>query len=241
MKARFLLILAGCVGLAPFASAQTLDLREGRTKIEDDQEVNAWIAILDQDEAFARDSFEGFVKQTYSLRAERRARNVLVAQKAKIEEISPLRGDLRAVFTSQGAGTAVALAFSPGYDIHLNKTDYPGELARLGMMAKNYVKYHYNAYYKRLQTDTDRKIKTRQDDINRNLSRVNRLKDDIAQNEAKISAGDKQASRLTDRNQKAKESIAAMETEMTSWEAEVVKLQESASQVQASVNKVSNF
>ena len=242
MKALFLsLILAGCAGMAPFAFAQTLDLREGRTNIEDGQEVDAWVAILDQEEALARDSFEGFVKQTYSLRAERRARNVLVAQKAKIEEISPLRGDLRAVFTSQGSGTTVALAFSPGYDIHLNKTDYPGELARLGMMAKNYVKHHYNAYYKRLLTDTDKKIKGQQDNINRNLSRITRLKEDIAQNEAKISAGDKQTSRLTERNKKANESIAEMETDVTNWEAEVTKLQESASQVQASVNKVANF
>ena len=243
MKIRFLLplILAGCAGLAPFAAAQTLDLREGRTNTEDGQEVDAWVTILDQDESFARDTFEGFIKQAYSLRAERRARNVLVAQKAKIEEISPLRGDLRAVFTSQGSGTTVALAFSPGYDIHLNKTEYPGELARLGMMAKNYVKHHYNAHYKRLLADTDKKIKTRQDDINRNLGRIKRLKEDIAQNEAKISAGDKQTSRLTDRNKKANESIAEMETDITNWEAEVAKFQESASQVQASVNKVSNF
>jgi hypothetical protein len=248
MKARYISILTGyflllvCFFTTVLStSAQTLSLNLDKAKTEDGQDVDAWVAILDQKEDDVRDSFEKFIKQEYSLRTEKRAKNILVVPKAKMVEIMALRGDLRAVFTPRGNSTAVAIAFSPGYDIHLSKSVYPEELNRVGTVAKKYVKFHYNSYYKSLLSDTEKKIKDKQDDINKNTNRISKLKGDISENEGKINGGDKQTPKLIDRNRKSNENIAAMETDNANWQNEIIKLQETTTQTQESMKKVSEF
>jgi hypothetical protein len=238
---RYGLLLACFFGLTSVVSAQTLALNRDKTKTEDGTDIDAWVAVLDQKEDEVRDSFDKFIKQEYSLRTEKRAKNIQIVPKAKIMEIMSLRGDLRAVFTSRANGCIVALAFSPGYDIHLSESAYPEELKRLGAIAKKFVKFHYNTYYRALLSDTEKKIKDKQDDINKNLNRISKLKGDISDNESKINAGDKQTPKLTDRNRKANENIASMETDNTNWQAEIVKLQEITAQAQESLKNVSEF
>jgi hypothetical protein len=221
--------------------AQELSLTEDRGTTEDTQDIEAWTAVLDQPEDYTRDTFDKFVKQEFSLRTEKRAKNILVVPKAKIVEIMSLRGDLRAIFTARGSGTAVSLAFSPGYDIHVNKATYPEEYVRLKGIAKRYVKFHYTTYYQDLLKDTEKKLKNKERDIEKNQNRIGRLKTDIAENEAKINSGDKNTPKLTDKNRKAQESISEMESELTTWQAEVTQLKETLDRAQASMKKVTDY
>lgn len=221
--------------------AQELSLTEDRAKTEDMQDIEAWTAVLDQPEDYTRDTFDKFVKQEFSLRTEKRAKTILVVPKAKIVEITSLRGDLRAIFTPRGTGTAVSLAFSPGYDIHVNKATYPDEYVRLSSIAKRYVKFHYTTYYQELLKETEKALKNKQKDIEKNQSRIGRLKTDITENESKINAGDKNTPKLTDKNRKAQENISTMESELTTWQAEVTKLKETLDKAQASMKKVTDY
>ncbi len=238
---RYCLLLACLFGMESTVAAQTLSLNQDKTKTEDGTDIEAWVAVLDQNEDDVRDSFDKFIRQEYSLRTEKRTKSIQIAPKAKIVEIMSLRGDLRAVFTSRANGSIVALAFSPGYDIHLSESVYPEELKRVGAIAKKFVKFHYNRYYRQLLSDTEKKIKDKQNDINKNVNRISKLKGDISDNESKINAGDKQTPKLTDRNRKANENIASMETDNTNWQAEIVKLQETTAQAQESLKNVSEF
>ncbi|MES2732676.1 MAG: hypothetical protein V4714_13040 [Bacteroidota bacterium] len=228
-------------GLSGTLAAQGLSLTEDKTKTEDGTEIEAWTASLDQKEDYVRETFDKFIKQEYGLKTDKRAKNILIVDKAKIVEISSLRGDLRGVFSPRGTSTLVSFAFSPGYDIHLSKEAYPDELVRLGKIAKRYVKYHYNYYYKDLLANTEKQIRDKQDDINKNTSRISKAKSDIADNQTKIDAGDKQTPKLTDRNRKSNESITSMETENTNLQTEITQLKESITQIQASLKKVSEF
>lgn len=221
--------------------AQELSLTADRTRTEDTQDIEAWTAVLDQPEDYVRETFDKFIKQEFSFRTEKRAKNILVVPKAKIVEIMALRGDLRAIITPRGSGTAVSLAFSPGYDIHVNKGTYPDEFTRLSGVAKRYVKFHYTTYYQELVKDTEKVLRNKQKDIEKNQSRIGRLKTDIAENEAKINAGDKNTPKLTDKNRKAQENISQMEAEIRTWEGEVTKLQETLTKAQASVKKVNDY
>jgi ribosomal protein S20 len=221
--------------------AQELSLTEDRARTEDTQDIEAWTAVLDQPEDYTRDTFDKFIKQEFSLRTEKRAKNILAVPKAKIVEIMSLRGDLRAIFTPRGSGTAVSLSFSPGYDIHVNKATYPDEYTRLSGIAKRYVKFHYTNYYQDLLKDTEKALRNKQKDIEKNQSRISRLKTDIAENEAKINAGDKNTPKLTDKNRKAQENISTMESELTTWQAEVTQLRETLDRAQTSMKKVTDY
>jgi hypothetical protein len=221
--------------------AQALSLTEDRSKTEDGYDIEAWTALLDQPEDYVRETFDKFIRQEYALKTEKRAKNMLIVPKAKLLEIMSLRGDMRAILAPRGNSTAVSLTFSPGYDIHLNKANFPTEMNNLGAVAKKYVKFHYLYYYQNLSSDTEKKIKNLQKDIERNQSRIVRLKGDIAENESKINAGDKQTPKLTDKNRKATENISTMETELNSWEPELEKLQQTLAQTQASIRKVNEF
>ena len=221
--------------------AQELSLTEDRARTEDTQDIEAWTAVLDQPEDYTRDTFDRFIKQEFSLRTEKRAKNILAVPKAKIVEIMSLRGDLRAIFTPRGSGTAVSLSFSPGYDIHVNKATYPDEYVRLSGIAKRYVKFHYSTYYQDLLKDTEKKLKNKEKDIEKNQNRISRLKTDITENESKINAGDKNTPKLTDKNRKAQENISTMESELTTWQAEVKQLQEMLEKAQASMKKVTDY
>lgn len=223
------------------ASAQTLSLNDETVKTEDGQEVDAWVAELDQNEEYCKETFEKFVKDNYGLKVEKRAKNILVVPKAKLVEISRLRGDFRAVFTPRSTGTKVAFAFSPGYDIHINKQDYPDELEKISLLTRKYIKFHYNTYYKEQIDAAEKKIKEKQKDIERNDSRISRNRNDIAANETKINAGDKQTPKLTDRNRKMHESIAEMESETGKLQEEIDQLRQSISQAQTSLQKVSDY
>jgi hypothetical protein len=223
------------------ANAQELSLTENRSKTEDGYDIEAWTALLDQPEDYVRETFDKFIRQEYALKTEKRAKNILIVPKAKMLEIMSLRGDMRAILAPRGNSTTISLTFSPGYDIHLNKANYPTEMSNLGAMAKKYVKFHYLYYYQNLSSDTEKKIKNLQKDIERNRNRITKLKSEISENETKINSGDKQTPKLTDKNRKATENISNMETELKAWEPELEKLQQTLNQAQASIRKVNEF
>ena len=63
----------------------------------------------------------------------------------------------------------------------------------------------------------------------------------IAENETKINAGDSKASKLMDRNKRDNERIATMENENIQYSADLRKLNDSLTQVQESLRKVSDY
>jgi len=163
--------------------AQSLLVDEGSTKIEDTNDVDAWVTKLDQDVAYCMNTYEDFMKETFKVKVDKR-KGILVAEKVAIAEISDLRIDQRAVFASSSGGTTVSFTFSPGYDIHFGQKQYKGEFAKAGTFVKNYVRYHYKYFYDDQIKSLQNKIDSRHKDIETNGRKTDKNDKAIAQNKA---------------------------------------------------------
>ena len=176
----FTILLSCAVG--PVA-AQSLSVDEGNAKIDDSKEVDAWVTKLDQDVAYCMNTYEGFMKETFKVKVDKR-KGLLVAEKVAISEISDLRIDQRAIFASSSGGTTVSFTFSPGYDIHFGQKQYKPEFAKAGTFVKNYVRYHYKSFYDDQIKSLQSKIDSRHKDIEANGRKTDKNDKAIAQNKS---------------------------------------------------------
>ncbi len=165
-------------------TAQTLAVEERLVKNEESAELNSWTAKLDQDVDFCMGTYGDFIKELFKTKVDKRGKTILVAEKTVMSEISKLRIDQRAIFTSESGGSAVSFTFSPGYDVHFGHELYKGEFEKGQSLVKNYVRFHYKAYYSDLIESLQGKIKSRQNDIEANGRRTDKNNKAIAENKA---------------------------------------------------------
>ncbi len=245
MKKRIL--LAGCALLALVrlgtgtGVAQTLQVTAGQVRSEENLPIEGWVAHLDQPADYAEKTLATFVKMLSGARAEKRGKNVWVAPKVKFDEITALRGDLRAVLTAEGNGTAVGFSFSPGYDIHVDKTAYPKEYEKMQGFVKKYVKHHYTEFYREETAKIEKELGNRRREVEKNEKRIAKLREGVTQNEQKISGGDSKSEKLTERNGKDTAEADGLTQENQRLQGEVLRFQETLSQFNASLQKVKDF
>jgi hypothetical protein len=119
------------IGMAG-AAAQQLSVVEESATSEEEAVLHSWTARVDQDISYCMKTYSDFIKSLVDTKVSKRSKSVLAADKTVIPELSPLRIDQRAIFTSESAGTAVAFTFSPGYDVHFGGDSYAKEFAVRG-------------------------------------------------------------------------------------------------------------
>jgi hypothetical protein len=222
-------------------SAQNFSITEQRTKTEEGQEADAWIAHLDQPIDFGKKTFSKFIKANFSVKTDDKSKTVLFVEKARFSDISSLRGDLRAIYNPEGTGCTVAFIFSPGYDIHLNKANFPQEFAKMQTLVKKFVKFHYAEFYNESLKELDSKIEEKQDFVTKSRKKIESLKKEMADNETEINAGSKKADKLRDRNVKHNTEITTLQTKILEAEADIVKLYESKTKTDETLKKVNEF
>ncbi len=223
------------------SAAQTLNVSPDAVRSEESQSIDGWVAHLDQPAEYVEKTLSTFVKMLSGTKAEKRNKNVWVASKVKFEEISPLRGDLRAVLTPDGSGTAVGFIFSPGYDIHLDKAAYPQEYERMEGFVKKYVKHHYTEFYREETAKTQKELDSRRRELEKNEKRVAKLRESVTDNEQKISTGDSKTDKLSARNSKSTGTADALTEKNQKLQDEIGRFQELLSQHNAAMQKVRDF
>ncbi len=221
------------------AMAQNIAITPGKVRNEEGQEVDGWVAHPEQPGDYATKTFESFLKNSMGTKVSRRAKTVLIVEKFKMEEVSPLRGDLRAVVIAGSNGTEVGFTFSPGYDIHFEPKQYPKEYAKLESFVRKYVKYHYTEYYKDQTAKTTKEIANQKSDAGRLEGRIAKLKEEIAQNEKK--AADGKESKVSEKNAKLQMDVDKYTGELTKIQDGITKLEETLVQVGTSMKKISEL
>jgi flagellar biosynthesis chaperone FliJ len=219
--------------LAEFSFSQTLRVEERKVKTEESAEVSSWTAIIDQDVDFCRDSYDAFIKEFLKTKTDKRGKNVLVAVKVVIPELTNLRIDQRAIFGTETGGTSVSFTFSPGYDVHFSNDSYADEFSKAEAFTKNFVRYHYKRFYndqlKSLQETLDSK------------------KNEIASNEKKIDRNDKTLqgyqksggdATKSDNLKRENDNLNAANSKL---KVEMDKIEEEIEQIKERLNKVSAF
>ncbi len=223
------------------SAGQTLQISPDVVRSEENVSIDGWVAHLDQSAEYVEKTLGTYIKMLSGNRADKRAKNLWVAPKVKFEEISPLRGDLRASLTAEGNGTAVAFSFSPGYDIHVDKTAYPQEYEKMQGFVKKYVKHHYTEFYREEAAKAEKELNKRRREVEKNEKRIARLRQSISNNEQKINEDDSKASKLTERNSKDTAETDGRTQENEKLQNEVLHYQEMLSQFNAALQKVRDF
>lgn len=160
--------------------AQQLFVEERTVMNEESIALQCWTARLDQDMDYCMETYQDFIKDFFNTKVSKRGKGILVAEKTLFPELSQLRLDQRAIFSAETGGTSVSFTFSPGYDIHAGKEIYEDEFSRGEQFVKNFVRYHYKAFYSERIKSIRAKIDSKQKDIESNDKKIERNKKAIA-------------------------------------------------------------
>lgn len=233
--------LAFFILIVPFSSAQTLSATNQKAKTEEGFETDAWVAHLDQDINNSQKSFEEFIEKVFKYKTDKRSKGIYVVEKQKFPELSQMRLDIRAIFSSESAGSTVSFIFSPGYDVYLNNTAYTDDFLKAENFVKNYIKFHYNIYYTKVIADLNSKIKDKEDEIKSTESKIDKIKSTVAENDTKITSGDPNALKLKEKNTKYHKEIDDKNAEISGDRRDIVQLQDEVVKANASLKLVQEY
>lgn len=226
MKTLFTLSL---VFISILSQAQRLIVEQRNVKNEEGNDQNSWTARLDDDMITCMNSYENFMKEKFQIKVEKRGKNMMVAEKVQLPELTNLRLDQRTVFTTETSGTAVSFMFSLGYDIHLGLDQYSDQFDKAEDFVKGFVRYHYESSYTKRIKEIEEKIKSKQSDIESNGKRIDRNNKSIADNNK--SGSDEKTKAKNDKmlreNESYSDDIATKRREISDLEDELNKLSES--------------
>lgn len=213
--------------------SQRLIVEQRTVKNEEGNDQNSWTARLDDDMSTCMDSYENFMKDKFRIKVDKQGKNMLVAEKIQLAQLTNLRMDQLTLFTTEASGTAVSFMFSLGYDIHLGLDSYPDKFENAEEFVKGYVRYHYESLYTKSMKEIEEKIKSKQSDIESNGKRIDRNNKSIADNNK--SGADEKTKAKNDKmireNEVYSEDSATKRREVSDLEDELNKLSESLKKV----------
>jgi hypothetical protein len=222
----------------PICLAQELMIRADKLRNEDNAAIDGWVVNLDQPGTIVEEKLSAYAKSTFNIKPDKRTKNIWVFPKIQLKEITPLRGDLRAVLTPGTDNTTLGFTFSPGYDIHLSKEQYPKELAKLEAWVKQYIKYHYTEVYTDQIAQKEKELKSKQSALEKEEKKLTKLRESLLASEAKAESGDAKASAKTE---KSKTEIAGVESNVDKLRSEISEIEAAIAELNDSIKKVKEW
>jgi hypothetical protein len=221
--------------------AQQLKVESKTIKNHEGNDVEAWVAHLDQEADDCKGSYDDFMKEVLNLNASKGNKTMMIAEKVRIDEMSPLRMDQRTFFIPESAGTAVAFTFSPGYDVHFSSKVYKDEFAKGEKLVKSYVKFHYKEIYNKQIKQLQKMLADKQDEIDSDEKKIEKNKKSMLDNNKKISNGDSDAGKLRIKNDGLEKENMGMEGDIAKDRSDIKSLQDQLIRFQESLRKVEDF
>ncbi|RPI41210.1 MAG: hypothetical protein EHM46_06745 [Bacteroidetes bacterium] len=137
---------------------------------------------------------------------------VLIAEKVSMPVIASKRGDLIGYGFATENYNAMALVFQLGYDISVNRGEWPMEMGNLRNFAKEFMSYHYEQSYARRIGELEKSVKEFERDIEQNERKIGNMEDKIGSTRQKIEKETDQAK------------ITGMENEIATLESDIEEL-----------------
>ncbi len=230
---KYVILLVNLILLTEFSFSQTLRVEERKVKTEESVEVSCWTAIVDQDVDFCRDSYDAFIKEYFKAKTDKRGKNVLVAEKVVIPELTNLRIDQRAIFGTETGGTSVSFTFSPGYDVHFSNELYADEFSKAEELTKNFVRYHYKRFYNGEMKSLQETLDSKKSEITSNEKKIDR-NDKSIQGYQKSGGDATKSDNLKRENDNLNAANSKLREEMD-------KIEEKIDQIKSQLSKVAEF
>lgn len=124
-------------------------------------------------------SFTEYCKDNLDIKLKSKGKNRLFAEKVSAPSFTDKTGDFMAMITQEGQNCRLAVGYFIGYDLSINSEEYPEEAARLKEFVRRYAIYHESLYYHNI--------------LNENLERLEKLNDDLKENQKEIKSLTKRA------------------------------------------------
>ncbi len=224
-----------------FCSAQQLKVEAKKIKNHEGNEVDAWVANLDQMPDDCMESYDDFMKKVFDRNPEKGNKTMMMVEKVILNEMSSLRIDQRTFFTQESGGTAVAFTFSPGYDVHFGHKLYPDEFDRGEKLVKSFVKFHYKDYYNKQVKILQKTIEDKESEVTSDEKKIEKNKKSMLDNNKKINNGDSDAGKLRIKNDGLEKENIGMEGDIAKDKAEIKSLQDQLIKLHDNLRKVEDF
>jgi len=219
--------------------AQDYSITE-KTIPSDDVPVDAWVSDIGTDRELAKKNLKVFAKKEYKISFKNKTKAMLVTEEIVLPTITDKRGDLKAIFYPEGDRTKMGLAFIMGYDIFLNSTSNPAEMAKLKDLMRKFLNFHYEIIYSAEIKEMEGSLKTKSKALKKAEKETGKLKKTVIKSEKKyLSETDaaKQSS-LQQTIDASKKRLTELNQSMPGMREEVVQLNE---QLKTSKLKLKNL
>ena len=212
MKTNLFLLITGILLTGPLNAQTYLFLQEQEIELRDTRS-SAWVfpVVRDFDEAF--DDLEKYAKDHSDMRMRKDGDNLFIAEKVSVSSIASKRGDLVGYGFSTDSYNAMAIIFQLGYDISVNRGDWPMEMNNLHNFAKGFMSYHYEQSYLRRIDQLEKGIRSFEKELGQNERKIGNM-------EGKIEGLRKKIEKETDTAK-----VTEMESEIATLQSDIEELQ----------------
>jgi hypothetical protein len=170
-------------------SAQTYTVDDG-TIIHRDKSRSCIEVHVDPEPKTVKDAWKDFLKDNYDFKLKGFGfltnKDLLSAEDVQVEKISDKNLNFYSNIVEDKEGTEMKVFASYGYDIYLNKTEYPSEYATIKNMVAQFYAEFLPDYYKGEIKDITKKIAGLEKDRKSNAKDIEDNKEDIDDNQKEI-------------------------------------------------------
>lgn len=146
------LISAGFIVAQDRVSVDEKEMKIGKNTL------NVFVSTVGTDPEIVRKSFIRYVKQNLMVKLKHEGKNRMIAEKVKIPSFTDKTGDLIAKSYHEGNRAYLAVGFSMGYDLAINKNDHIDEAKKIEEFLFKYVIYHETNYFKDILKENQKRL-----------------------------------------------------------------------------------
>ncbi len=191
----FLIIYLIAMQVDAQSSIQLLD-----TTIDYDKAQRSCIQVnLDPEPQTLKNAWRDYLKDNYDFKLKGIGflsnKDLLSAEAITINQISSNVMDFYTHIVEDENGSEMKVFVRHGYDIYINKENYPDEYNALREILESFIKYYLPKYYEGKINDTEKRVneltKERNDlknNIDNNSNKIEKLKNEIKQKEEALIA-----------------------------------------------------
>jgi uncharacterized coiled-coil protein SlyX len=185
MKTRLFFLIAGIFISGGIQAQVHLFLQEQDIELKDTRS-SGWVFPIAQgfDEAF--NDLQQYCRDRSDVRMRKDGDQLYVADKVSMPVIASKRGDLIGFGFATESYNAMAIVFQLGYDISVNRGEWPMEMSNLRNFAKEFMSYHYEQSYARRIDELEKSVKAFERDIDQNERKIGNMEGKIENTRRKI-------------------------------------------------------
>ncbi len=209
---KHVLIFIGALFLNPFlAEAQLYQATSGTVKYDEKERPCIHVKVESEPKEL-KGAWQDFIKDNYDVKLKGFGflanKDILEAEKVKFEQISQKEMNFYTKFSQENESTEMCVFASLGYDIFINKNEYPEEYRTMKNIVERFIGQYVPAYYEKQVDETQGELSDLEKEIGN-------LESDISNNKKQVEKNRKEIEKLQSKNEKLAEELRKKEKKLS--------------------------